>query len=181
MQKQNTGQTSNSLAVWSFVSQTLVSIDIQLSLGDFVLSGGEIAALALLDAVARLLPGVLHDDRSHHQDSFAPALDGLLDCPHYSRPEHWRPADMDTDTDSIDGGSIEAEAGAAPAALSVPTVLLSGHQAKIERWRRDQCLALTARHRPDLLAQARAAGRLDAGDEAALKAAAVAAAPPAIL
>ena len=61
----------------------------QLSLGDFVLSGGEIAAMALLDAVARLQPGVLGDEASHVQDSFNPALDGLLDCPHYTRPEEW--------------------------------------------------------------------------------------------
>ena len=65
----------------------------QISLGDFVLSGGEIAAMALLDAVARLQPGVLDDEASHAQDSFNPALDGLLDCPHYTRPEQWqRPA-----------------------------------------------------------------------------------------
>ena len=55
-----------------------------------MLSGGEIAALALLDAVARLQPGVLGDEASHVQDSFNPALDGLLDCPHYTRPEQWR-------------------------------------------------------------------------------------------
>ena len=60
-----------------------------MSLGDFVLSGGEIAAMALLDAVARLQPGVLNDGGSHQLDSFNPALDGLLDCPHYTRPEEW--------------------------------------------------------------------------------------------
>jgi tRNA (guanine37-N1)-methyltransferase len=64
-------------------------VTVQISLGDFVLSGGEIAALALLDAVARLQPGVLNDEGSHQFDSFNPALDGLLDCPHYTRPEHW--------------------------------------------------------------------------------------------
>ena len=65
-------------------------VDEQISLGDFVLSGGEIAAMALLDAVARLQPGVLGDEDSHQLDSFNPALDGLLDCPHYTRPEVWR-------------------------------------------------------------------------------------------
>ena len=115
----------------------------QISLGDFVLSGGEIAALALLDAVARLQPGVLNDAASSQLDSFNPALDGLLDSPHYTRPEQWRGADA-------------------------PPALLSGHHAQIERWRRQQSLALTAAARPDLIAAARAAGRLTAGDEAAL-------------
>lgn len=118
-------------------------VDIQISLGDFVLSGGEIAALALLDAVARLQPGVLGDEDSHHLDSFNPALDGLLDCPHYTRPEIW-------------GDS------------KIPEVLLSGHHLNIERWRRDQRLLLTAKHRPDLLLAARQAGRLNGLDEAVL-------------
>ena len=118
-------------------------VDLQLSLGDFVLSGGEIAAMALLDAVARLQPGVLNDAGSHQEDSFNPALDGLLDCPHYTRPEDW------------DG-------------RKVPEELLSGHPARIEAWRRRQRLELTARHRPDLLAAARAAGRLTRDDEAFL-------------
>jgi tRNA (guanine37-N1)-methyltransferase len=121
-------------------------VDVQISLGDFVLSGGEIAAMALLDAVARLQPGVLNDEGSHAQDSFNPALDGLLDCPHYTRPEAW------------DG-------------LPVPAELLSGHHAQIERWRREQRLAITARRRPDLIAAARAAGRLSRADEAFLGAA----------
>ncbi|HOB67761.1 tRNA (guanosine(37)-N1)-methyltransferase TrmD [Ottowia sp.] len=115
----------------------------QVSLGDFVLSGGEIAALALLDAVARLQPGVLHDEGSHQLDSFNPAVDGLLDCPHYTRPEDW------------DGQRVPAE-------------LLSGHHAQIERWRRGQRLRLTATHRPDLIAAARAAGLLTAQDETLL-------------
>ncbi|MDD2546986.1 MAG: tRNA (guanosine(37)-N1)-methyltransferase TrmD [Burkholderiaceae bacterium] len=118
-------------------------VDVQLSLGDFVLSGGEIAAMALLDAVARLQPGVLHDEGSHQFDSFNPALDGLLDCPHYTRPEAW-------------------------AGRAVPAALMSGHHAQIERWRRDQRLKVTAEHRPDLIEAARLAGRLGAADEAVL-------------
>ena len=117
-----------------------VHVDVQLSLGDFVLSGGEIPAMALLDAVARLQPGVLNDAGSHQEDSFNPALDGLLDCPHYTRPEQW------------DG-------------RPVPPELLSGHHAKIEAWRRQQRLALTAKHRPDLLEAARQAGHLTRADE----------------
>lgn len=118
-------------------------VSIQISLGDFVLSGGEIAALALLDAVARLQPGVLGDEDSHHLDSFNPALDGLLDCPHYTRPENW-------------GDS------------TTPEVLLSGHHINIERWRRDQRLLITAKHRPDLLQTARQSGHLSPQDEAVL-------------
>ncbi|MBK6008915.1 tRNA (guanosine(37)-N1)-methyltransferase TrmD [Ramlibacter ginsenosidimutans] len=115
-------------------------VDVQLSLGDFVLSGGEIAAMALLDAVARLQPGVLNDAGSHQEDSFNPALDGLLDCPHYTRPEEWE-------------------------GRKVPEELLSGHHARIAAWRRRQRLALTARQRPDLIAAARQAGRLGPADE----------------
>lgn len=116
----------------------------QLSLGDFVLSGGEIPAMALLDAVARLQPGVLGDEASHVEDSFNPALDGLLDCPHYTRPEQWQ-------------------------GRGVPEVLLSGHHAQIERWRRDQRLVATLQKRPELVEAARAAGRLSAADEKALR------------
>lgn len=115
----------------------------QISLGDFVLSGGEIAAMALLDAVARLQPGVLNAPDSHQQDSFNPMLDGLLDCPHYTRPEQW-------------------------AGRPVPEVLLSGHHVQIERWRRQQRLALTLRLRPELIDQARREGRLSGADEAFL-------------
>ncbi|OGB76110.1 MAG: tRNA (guanosine(37)-N1)-methyltransferase TrmD [Burkholderiales bacterium RIFOXYC12_FULL_60_6] len=115
----------------------------QISLGDFVLSGGEIAAMALLDAVARLQPGVLGDADSHAQDSFNPALDGLLDCPHYTRPEIWQ-------------------------GRAVPDVLLSGHHINIERWRRKQRLLLTQGLRPELIEQARRAGQLSQSDEVVL-------------
>ena len=120
-------------------------VDQQISLGDFILSGGEIAAMALLDAVARLQPGVLTDAQSHHQDSFNSALDGLLDCPHYTRPEVWSGA-------------------------PVPDVLLSGHHARIEAWRRQQRLELTANHRPDILEQARSKGLITKADERLLQA-----------
>lgn len=114
-------------------------VDEELSLGDYVLSGGELPALTLIDAVARLQSGVLNDAQSHEQDSFS---DGLLDCPHYSRPEHL----------PGDGGGV-------------PPVLLSGHHAQIARWRREQQLRLTALRRPDLIEAARAAGRLSQADE----------------
>lgn len=119
-------------------------VDLQLSLGDFVLSGGEIAAMALLDAVARLQPGVLGDAGSHQEDSFNTALDGLLDCPHYTRPEEWQ-------------------------GQRVPPELLSGHHARIERWRRERRLETTARLRPELIEAARAAGRLSPLDEQFLR------------
>lgn len=98
-------------------------IDQELSLGDFVLSGGEIAAIALIDAMARLIPGALGHEDSAKQDSFT---DGLLDCPHYSRPE------------VIDG-------------RRVPEVLLSGDHEAIRRWRLQQALGRTFLRRPDLL------------------------------
>ncbi|HEX7387919.1 MAG TPA: tRNA (guanosine(37)-N1)-methyltransferase TrmD [Castellaniella sp.] len=112
----------------------------QVSLGDFVLSGGELGAMVLLDSVVRLLPGALHDAESAVQDSFSPTLDGLLDSPHYTRPEVWRED-------------------------PVPAPLLSGHHAHIAAWRRERSLALTATHRPDLIEAARDSGRLSAGDE----------------
>ena len=117
----------------------------QVSLGDFVLSGGEVAAMALLDAVARLQPGVLNDEGSHQMDSFNPALDGLLDCPHYTRPEDWQ-------------------------GQAVPPVLMSGNHAHIERWRREQRLGLTQQKRPELVQKARIAGQLTAKDEVFLTA-----------
>jgi tRNA (guanine37-N1)-methyltransferase len=97
-----------------------------ISMGDFVLSGGEIAAIALIDAVARLQPGVLGDDQSHLQDSFNPSIGGLLDCPHYTRPEVWR-------------------------GQGVPPVLLSGNHADIEKWRQGQRQQITQNLRPELL------------------------------
>jgi tRNA (guanine37-N1)-methyltransferase len=99
------------------------AIDEELSLGDFVLSGGEIAALALIDAMARLQPGALGHEDSAKEDSFA---DGLLDCPHYSRPELFR-------------------------GRRVPQVLLSGDHAAIRRWRLKQALGRTYSRRPELL------------------------------
>ncbi len=99
------------------------AIDEELSLGDFVLSGGEIAAMALIDAMARLLPGALGHEDSAKEDSFA---DGLLDCPHYSRPE------------IVDG-------------RRVPAVLLSGDHAAIRRWRLKQALGRSYLRRPELL------------------------------
>ena len=101
-------------------------VDEQISLGDFVLSGGEIAAIALIDAVARLQPGVLSDAASHQLDSFNPSLNGMLDCPHYTRPENWN-------------------------GNPVPDVLRSGNHEQIERWRNNQRQHLTALHRPNLL------------------------------
>ena len=99
--------------------------------------------MALLDAVASLQPGVLNDEGSHQMDSFNPALDGLLDCPHYTRPENWR-------------------------GQPVPPVLMSGNHAQIERWRREQRLALSQRQRPELVRAARRAGQLGKSDEAFL-------------
>lgn len=100
-----------------------LEIDEEWSIGDYVLSGGELAAAVMIDAVTRLLPGVLGDEQSAEQDSFT---DGLLDCPHYTRPEE------------VDG-------------LAVPQVLLSGDHAAIARWRRKQALGRTWLKRPDLL------------------------------
>jgi tRNA (guanine37-N1)-methyltransferase len=100
--------------------------------------------MAVLDSVARLQPGVLNDEGSHQQDSFNPALDGLLDCPHYTRPEVW-----------------QGPRGDAP----VPPVLLSGHHGQIEAWRRQQRLRQTAQWRPDVLASVRERGALSRADE----------------
>jgi tRNA (guanine37-N1)-methyltransferase len=99
-------------------------VDEEISIGDYVLSGGEIPAMALMDAVIRQLPGVLGDKDSAVEDSF---VDNLLDCPHFTRPEEY-------------------------AGKGVPEVLLSGNHAKIKEWRLKQSLALTRAKRPDLLA-----------------------------
>jgi tRNA (guanine37-N1)-methyltransferase len=99
-------------------------VDEEISIGDFVLSGGEIAAMALMDAVVRQLPGALGDEQSALEESFA---DGLLDCPQYTRPETYRDE-------------------------KVPDVLLSGHHENIRRWRLKQALGRTWARRPDLLA-----------------------------
>lgn len=102
-------------------------VDEELSLGDFVLSGGEIAAMAVIDAVTRLLPGVLGDEESARQDSF---MEGLLDCPQYTRPEEIR-------------------------GQRVPDVLLSGDHARIARWRYKQALGRSFLRRPDLVRKLR--------------------------
>jgi tRNA (guanine37-N1)-methyltransferase len=101
----------------------------QMSIGDYVLSGGELAALVIIDAVVRLLPGVLGDDDSSKDDSFAESAEGLLEYPQYTRPEEFR-------------------------GLKVPEILLSGHHAEIEKWRRRQALERTRSWRPDLLESA---------------------------
>jgi tRNA (guanine37-N1)-methyltransferase len=96
----------------------------EVSVGDYVLSGGEVPALVLLEAVTRLVPGVIGRGESHERDSFGP--DGILDHPHYTRPAEFR-------------------------GMAVPEVLLSGNHAEIERWRREAALEKTRRNRPDLL------------------------------
>ncbi|HXI09373.1 MAG TPA: tRNA (guanosine(37)-N1)-methyltransferase TrmD [Thermodesulfobacteriota bacterium] len=101
-------------------------VDTEISLGDFVLTGGEVAALALVDSVGRLVPGVLGEPGSVEHDSFS---DGLLEYPQYTRPEDFR-------------------------GLKVPEVLLSGNHAEIERWRRTESLERTAERRPDLIEKA---------------------------
>lgn len=117
-------------------------VDEQWSCGDFVLSGGELPAMAIIDAVVRLIPGVLNHPESAQQESFAT---GLLDHPHFTRPE------------VLDG-------------VPVPPVLLSGHHADIARWRRDEALRTTLRQRPDLIESARRDGRLSRRDEQVLAA-----------
>lgn len=112
-------------------------VDEEISLGDFVLSGGELPAMALMDAVIRQLPGVLNDGASAVEDSF---VNGLLDCPHYTRPEEYEGA-------------------------AVPPVLLGGHHAEIEKWRRERALEATARKRPDLICKARQESLLSRADE----------------
>ncbi|MDF0604236.1 tRNA (guanosine(37)-N1)-methyltransferase TrmD [Neisseriaceae bacterium TC5R-5] len=98
-------------------------VDEEISIGDYVLSGGELPAMVLMDAVVRLLPGVLNDAQSAYEDSF---VTGLLDCPHYTRPEEYQ-------------------------GMPVPEVLLSGNHALIAQWRLQQALGRTWQRRPDLL------------------------------
>jgi tRNA (guanine37-N1)-methyltransferase len=117
------------------------NVDLQLSMGDFVVSGGELPAMTMMDAVIRLIPGALGDGESAVQDSF---INGLLDYPHYTRPEIYEN-------------------------LSVPDVLLGGHHAKIADWRRQKSLELTLRLRPDLIKSARANGLLSKEDEQFLR------------
>lgn len=112
----------------------------EISIGDFVLSGGEIAALAIMDSVIRLLPGVLNDNQSASSDSFHHGLDGLLDSPHYTRPEIYQNQ-------------------------AIPDVLKSGNHKNINRWRREQSLSLTVQRRPDLIHKARKNGLLSKEDE----------------
>jgi len=112
-------------------------VDEEISVGDFVLSGGELPAMALMDAVIRLLPGVLNTEASAIEDSF---VNGLLDSPHYTRPETYE-------------------------GVAVPSVLMGGNHAEIVKWRRQRMLEATAKKRPDLLTGARAAGLLSKTDE----------------
>jgi tRNA (guanine37-N1)-methyltransferase len=110
-------------------------VDEEVAVGDFVVSGGELPALMVVDAIARQLPGALNDEQSAREDSFA---NGLLDCPHYTRPDVYE-------------------------GMAVPDVLLSGHHAEIRRWRLQQSLQRTRDRRPDLLS-----GRALTSEEAAL-------------
>lgn len=103
-----------------------LEVDEEWSIGDYVLSGGELPAMVVIDAVTRMVPGTLGDEASAEQDSFQ---DGLLDCPHYTRPAQ------------VEG-------------LAVPSVLLEGHHAQIARWRRKQSLGRTWERRPDLFSAA---------------------------
>jgi tRNA (guanine37-N1)-methyltransferase len=99
---------------------------LEVSIGDYVLSGGELPAMVLIDSIVRLLPGVLGDAESTHFDSFAAGADGLLDHPHYTKPRKWE-------------------------GMDVPDVLLSGNHAAIEKWRKEEALKRTKQRRPDLL------------------------------
>lgn len=103
----------------------------EVSIGDYVLSGGEVAALTLMDACIRLLPGVMGNEDTPDNESFGSATGGLLEYPHYTRPAEWVSADGQT--------------------YEVPEILRSGDHAKVAKWRRDQSLTITAARRPDLL------------------------------
>ena len=99
---------------------------LEISIGDYILSGGEVPAMVLIDAVVRLIPGVLGDDESTHHESFSPGAQRLLDYPHYTKPREWM-------------------------GMETPEVLLSGDHAKIEAWRKAEALRRTRERRPDLL------------------------------
>ena len=124
------------------IDQRLIDthVDEEISMGDFVLSGGEIPAMALMDAVIRQLPGVLHDELSAVEDSF---VSGILDCPHYTRPPEYK-------------------------GMPVPEILMGGNHAEIDKWRRRQALLMTVRKRPDLIEKADMAGDLSSEDKAFL-------------
>lgn len=100
----------------------------EISIGDYVLSGGELAAMVIIDALTRLVPGALGAEQGAHQDSHSPGLDGLLEGPQYTRPPEFR-------------------------GEGVPDILLSGHHARVARWHREQALSRTLRRRPELLSQ----------------------------
>jgi tRNA (guanine37-N1)-methyltransferase len=116
----------------------------EISIGDFILSGGELAAMVIVDAVTRLLPGALGFALGAAQDSYASGLSGLLEGPHYTRPLTFR-------------------------GEGVPDVLLSGHHANVERWRREQSLLRTLERRPDLLREIAASGKLPPEDHLFLR------------
>ncbi|WP_225721789.1 tRNA (guanosine(37)-N1)-methyltransferase TrmD [Candidatus Vallotiella sp. (ex Adelges kitamiensis)] len=122
------------------IDQRLVDreVDDEVSLGDFVMSGGELPAMALMDAIIRQLPGVLNDSKSVAQESF---VNGLLDCPHYTRPYGYQ-------------------------GMRVPNVLITGHHTQIECWRRHEALRNTLVKRPDLIQLARRNNMLSHADEA---------------
>ena len=116
-------------------------VDFELSIGDYVVSGGELPALVVMDSLIRLMPNVLGDANSAQQDSFS---EGLLDCPHYTRPENYKN-------------------------FLVPGVLLGGHHGRIESWRRNEALIATQKSRPDLILAARKKGLLSLKDEKVLQ------------
>jgi tRNA (guanine37-N1)-methyltransferase len=103
----------------------------EVSIGDYILSGGEPAALILMDACIRLLPGVMGNDDTASDESFSPETGGLLEYPHYTRPAEWITADGRN--------------------MGVPEILTSGDHGKVAKWRREQSLSLTQERRPDLL------------------------------
>jgi tRNA (guanine37-N1)-methyltransferase len=120
-----------------FDERVRACVDEEISLGDFVLTGGEIAAMAVIEACVRCLPGVLGNEESAREESFSPDRGGLLEYPQYTRPAEFR-------------------------GMSVPPPLVSGHHAEIERWRKEQALERTSARRPDLVARHIRGGKKDA-------------------